>query len=130
MTSPQLSQKENYEVEIEILGRGSFGDVQKIKIKENKKTYALKRIKLKNNLSEKEEAEELEEAKKEYNILKKGISHVVGGVGSFYNNQSKIFSFSMEFFPCNLFEYVKQNKMARNISHEDFFSIFKDILTG
>ena len=45
MTSPQLKSKKNYKFKGP-LGVGAFGQVNKIKVREDGKTYALKHVKL------------------------------------------------------------------------------------
>ena len=131
MTSPQLSKKENYNI-LGTLGRGAFGVVRKIETVADKKVYALKEISLPGRSQSDEALEGYEEAKKEYMILRKGLSQVVQSFGSYYDPILNSFSFSMTFYPHNLKEYIDNHIKEKNanIPLSDFLPIFQDIVTG
>jgi serine/threonine protein kinase len=131
MTSPQLSKRENYKI-LGSLGKGSFGAVRKIETNDDKKIYAIKEINLPGKSLSDEALKGCEEARKEYLILRKGLSQVVKSFGSFYDENSNCFIFSMDFYPHNLEEYIQAHIKGKNMNilFTDFLTIFKDITTG
>ena len=131
MTSPQLSKQENFQI-LKNIGKGSFGVVSKILVTENNQIYALKQMYLPGKNGSDISKEALEEARKEYNLLKRGIHHVVRSLGSLYEEKPNVFSFSMEYFPYNLNEYVETTYIEKkmNMPFQDFSQIFSDVITG
>ena len=125
MSSPQLNSAKNYTIE-EIVDAGNFGAVYKVLVHEDQKRYAVKQINIE-KYSESDRQNALNEAKIEYNLLKKGIPNVLKSFGSNYDSNKEIFRFSMELMEMNLAQYIKGKK---NLSFEEFSPIFSDILTG
>ena len=133
MSSPLLAAK-NYDLDTS-LGRGSYGIVNKIitKVddplldKKPSQEYALKQIDLK-DLKGNEHKEALESAKKEYNLLKKDLKHVVRAFGSHHDPNTDLFIFSMELFPQNLKKLITDS--LSKISFDEFLYLFHDILKG
>jgi hypothetical protein len=68
-----------------------------------------------------------EEAKMEYLLLKNPLKNVINSYGSYYDQTSNKFMFSMDYYAENLREYIERNKQ---IDFPQFISIFKDIITG
>lgn len=126
-SNPKLNPK-NYDSEpSDYIGSGSFGEVIRIK---SEKVLALKSINLKMLAdTEQEIAEELSSAYTEYKILKKKLQNVVTSYDYYYDDREKIFSFSMDYIQGkSLAKYMEQKPQGMNI--QEFFSIFKDIVTG
>ena len=132
MTSPRISRSENYEIIDPYLGKGSFGVVSKIKMKDTSDIFALKTVKLGDLSTPKEKEELLQESIFEYKLLKKGLPNVVRSFGSNYDQNNEKFMFSMEYYPQNLKQYVTSylNKTKNSMSFELFLPLFHDILNG
>ncbi len=134
MSSPLLSFEKNYEIKT-LLGSGSFGVVNKIITlvddpslkKSAPQEYALKQIHLK-KFPKKDRDENLENAKKEYNLLKMNLDHVITGFGSYFDQAAETFIFSMELFPQNLKTLIE--KRSKPFSFEEYFPLYSDILKG
>ncbi len=134
MSSPLLSSEDNYEIK-RVLGSGSSGVVNRIitKIddlpisKKAQQEYALKHIDLK-RIRKEEREETLESAKNEYSMLKRKLDHVVPAFGSFYDQRTDFFIFSMELFPNNLKTLIE--KGSGPFSFDQYLPIFQDILKG
>ncbi len=123
MSSPTLKNK-LYE-EVEILAEGGGGEVKKIFVSSENKFYALKSIKI---LEEQYvQKEDLDAAIEEYRILKMGIPNVLRSYGSYWNKEDSIFMFTTDLMKCDLKELVRKEGP---MSLENFFPIFKDIVTG
>jgi serine/threonine protein kinase len=126
MTSPQLKSSSSYTNQKNI-GSGSFGIVSRIRVEENGKVYALKELHLKKLTNKALREEALKEAINEYNLLKKEIKNVVKSYGSHYDEQDKVFKFSMEYFPHNLSEYVDINGC---LTPKQYLPLFLDMVEG
>ena len=134
MSSPLLASDKNYKLGT-LIGKGGYGVVNKITTKVddphlNKKArqeYALKQIVLK-DLKGAEHKETLENAKKEYNLLKKNLEHVAPAFGSYHDQNTDMFIFSMELFPQNLKMLITDS--LKKISFEEYLYLFQDILKG
>ncbi len=124
MTSPQLKSDQNYTI-LKHLGGGAFGTVYKIRVHEDNKEYALKNIML-------NQTEALDEAEKEYELLRKGIPNVLKSFGHNHDEPNKIFLFSTELMEKTLQgyikDYIKENKGP--LPFKKFIPIFKNIITG
>ena len=121
MTSPQLKSKKNYEI-LDPIGGGTFGQVYKILVHEDGKTYALKQVKL----DHQEQAEFLADAKTENSLFRKGIPNVLKSYGS-HHEPNKFFIFSTDLMDMTLEEFIEKNGQ---LTLENFLPIFKDIITG
>lgn len=134
MSSPLLSSDENYELK-HMLGNGAYGVVNKIitKIddlplkKKARQEYALKQINLRRFKME-ERQQQLEDAKQEYNVLKRKLDHIVPAYGSYHDRVNDSFIFSMEIFPKNLKTLMEME--SGKFSFEQYIPIFQDIITG
>ena len=82
MSSPKISSPLNYDVEDPFVGKGSYGIVSKIRIKDTKEVYALKTIKLSDCADLIERKELLEQSQAEYRLLKRELPNVVKSYGS------------------------------------------------
>lgn len=130
MTSKQLSSSENYSLICNI-NNGAFGIVSKIKIKETGEILALKQINL-SNKSEEDRKTLLIKAEQEYQILSLKMKNVVQSYGSHWDEASKTFFLSMDFFPQNLYQYIqsKYEQRKKELSFYEFLPFFQNILTG
>ncbi len=118
MTSPQLKNRQNYEI-LDPLGGGAFGTVYKIRIKEDSKEYALKNVDLKR-------PGDLDDALMEYKLLQKGIPNIVKSFGSFHEENKK-FIFSTELMEGTLQDYIRDQGP---LPFQKFIPIFTNIITG
>ena len=110
------------------LGNGSFGTVNHIICKEN---FAIKIIHLqkfiKDLKSEKELLEHLSSAFSEFQIMKKNIPNVVRSYQCHFDEDAKIFSFTMDLMKGgDLATLIKNGE----IPFEKFYNIFRDVFTG
>ena len=70
MTSPVLRQKDSYDIK-EIIGKGGYGTVVRIIVKENQEELALKQIDLKNISNENDKKLVLDQSRFEYELQRK-----------------------------------------------------------
>jgi serine/threonine protein kinase len=110
-----------------LLGNGSFGVVHEVVVKDR---FALKEINIKSlmdNLDDdKELAENLSSSFSEFLIMNKNLKNVVGSHQCYYDEDSKIFSFTMDLMKGDLHSLIKSG----SIPFEKFYKIFQDIATG
>jgi serine/threonine protein kinase len=116
MTSPQLKNRQNYEI-LDPLGVGASGAVYKIRILEDSKEYALKSV---------NRPKDFDDAFMEYNLLRKGIPNVLKSFGS-YHEEKKKFIFSTELMDGTLQEYILDKGP---LPFKKFIPIFTNIISG
>lgn len=75
-----------------------------------------------------ERQQQLEDAKQEYNVLKRKLDHIVPAYGSYHDRVNDSFIFSMEIFPKNLKTLMEME--SGKFSFEQYIPIFQDIITG
>jgi serine/threonine protein kinase len=121
MTSPQLRTRNNYNI-LDPLGKGASGQVFKILVHEDGKTYALKHV----ELNPPNQEIFLADAKTENSLFRKGIPNVLKSFGS-HHEPNKCFIFSTELMDTTLEKFI-DNKGP--LTFENFLPIFKDIITG
>ena len=121
MTSPQLKSDKNYKI-LNPLGGGAFGQVFKILIREDRKTYALKYVKL----DPPKQPSTLADAKTENSLFRKGIPNVLKSFGS-HHEPNEFFIFSTELMNMTLEKFIEK---TGPLTFESFLPIFKDIITG
>ena len=127
--SPRLKAEIYYEEKT--ISQGSFGRLSEIQYlcektgvekKFSMKTFDVSKI---GEPSEREEV--LEEAKKEYEILKRGIPNILKAHGSFYDEQEMKFRFSTDFMHTDLYSFISKRGP---LDVKTFISIYTDILRG
>jgi serine/threonine protein kinase len=127
--SPRLSSEKNYKEKY--LARGSNGAVFKIKYIDDqtglKKKFALKKVEMKNIFNDLIRKEKLEDAQKEYKILKLGIPNVLKAYGSCYDQKKVEYRFSSDLMHKNLAEFVMERGP---LDLQTFIPIFTDIIRG
>ena len=121
MTSPQLKTRKNYEI-LDPLGHGVSGLVNKIRILEDKKVYALKHV----SLEGADQNSAHNDAMMENNLLRKNIPNVLKSIGS-HHEPNESYIFTTDLMEMTLQKYI--NKKGP-LTFEDFFLKFKDILRG
>jgi hypothetical protein len=124
MSSPLLRSEENYEIKM-FLGRGYIDEIQKIISKIDGKEFALKQINLGNYRGDR--GEELLNGRRAYLLHRKGNPNVVKSFGSYYDEKTSTFRYSLELMKENLHDLLKRKG---NLKFDEFSSIFKDITTG
>jgi serine/threonine protein kinase len=129
MSSPQLASKNNYEV-VKTLGKGAYGVVNLIQVKEDKEYYALKEVCVQEENIQ-EEVALLRATKAEYELLKKKIPNILKSFGSHYDKEEKKFMFSTELMKMDLAQLMRK-KWEENgyLSFDCFKRLFTDILNG
>ena len=125
MSSPQLTSKNNYHI-IDCIGSGNFGSVMHVSIHEDQKVYALKQISFQ-NVPATDRAAAVNDAKNEYQLLKKGIPNVLKAFGSNYDEKTHMFKFSTELMDMNLTQLIEKKG---SLTYSEFIPIFQDILSG
>jgi serine/threonine protein kinase len=119
---------DGYGKHISNLGSGSFGTVNHIICEEN---FALKIIHLKKNIKDMNSEEELLEhlscAFFEYQVMRKNLPNVVRSYQCHFDEEKKVFSFTMDFMKKGDLETVIKNG---RIPFDKFYKLFKGILTG
>jgi serine/threonine protein kinase len=124
MSSPLLSSKNNYDYDF--IRAGAYGEVFKITSKQDKKSYAMKQIQLK-NVPKSQRLEAFNEAKNEYNLYKKNIPNVLRSYGSHFDQSAEIYRFSVDLMETDLYRYIDDNGA---LTFEKFAPIFSDIIKG
>lgn len=124
-SSPVLS-AENLEIG-KFLGKGSFGVVNQIALKQQ---FALKQISIKallnNSKDEDELYDHLSSAYFEFEIMKKNINHVVRSYQCNYDEKEKMFSFTMDLMSGDLRSLIQDG----NLPFKDYYKMFQNIVTG
>ena len=113
---------------LESLGYGSFGVVNHMV---SEQSFALKQIDFKRQLESLDDKEALYDLLRsaffEFQIMKKNLPNVVRSYQYNFDQKEKVFSFTMDIMKGkDLSTLIKE----RCLSFEEYFKLFKDILTG
>ena len=108
------------------LGHGNFGAVHELDGK-----LALKQINIKNLMDCSDDEEELLEnlsgAFSEFQTMSKNLPNVVRSYKFHFDEEKKIFSFTMDLMEKDLENLISEKK---GIPFEEFFKLFEDIVSG
>ena len=109
------------------IGPGMYGTVSEVVVKQK---CALKNIDLK-KLCNSDEDKDLERALVEVHeafiIMNKNLKNVSRTYQYYYDDRKNIYSYTMDIFEKNLFDYIKEKK---SLKEAEYLSIFDDIVSG